>query len=363
MMVYYPGARQALRYQCTTGTVDFRDSRCQSLSGKALDELVTDKLLNALEPASLELSMLAADDLGKEQQRLDDNWKQRLERTRFEAGRVQRQYQAAEPENRLVVRELERQWEASLQAVQGLEQEYARFRQRHSSPLCDEQRELIRSLAENLPALWRAPATTPSDRQRIVRLLIERVVIAVQGTTERVDVCVHWSGGFISRHELLRSVRHYAQTADYERLMARIAELVELGTSYCKIAEHLNQEGFRPAKQAMKFNKEIVGRLAKKLRRNRPAIAKTTGQVQLEENEWCVNDLAKRLDIPRTTLLSWVKRHWVHVSRQLPGYRGRLVCWANADELDRLRQLRKTPHQSGGPPFPEELTTPRVPQT
>ena len=352
MMVYYPGVRQALRYQCTTGTVDFRDSRCQGLSGKALDELVTDKLLKALEPASLELSMLAADDLEKEQQRLDDNWKQRLERTRFEAGRAQRQYQAAEPENRLVVRELERQWEASLQAVQGLEQEYARFRQRHSSPLSDEQRELIRSLAENLPALWRAPATTPSDRQRIVRLLIERVVIAVQGTTERVDVCVHWSGGFISRHELLRSVRHYEQTADYKRLMARIDELVESGMCYSTIAEHLNQEGFRPAKQAMEFNKEIVGRLAKKLRRNRPAIAKTTNQVQLEENEWCVNDLAKRLDIPRTTLLSWVKRHWVYVSRQLPGYRGRLVCWANADELNRLRQLRKMPHQSGGPPLP-----------
>ena len=195
MMVYYPGVRQTLRYQCTTGTVDFRVSRCQGLSGKALDELVTDKLLKALEPASLELSMLAADDLEKEQQRLDDNWKQRLERARFEVARAQRQYQAVEPENRLVVRELERQWEASLQTVQGLEQEYSRFRQRHPSPLSDEQRELIRSLAGNLPALWRAPTTTPSDRQRIVRLLIERVVIVVQGTTERVDVCIHWSGG------------------------------------------------------------------------------------------------------------------------------------------------------------------------
>jgi len=94
---------------------------------------------------------------------LDDNWKQRLERARFEVGRAQRQYQAVEPENRLVVRELERQWEASLQTVQGLEQEYARFRQRHPSPLSDEQRELICSLAANLPALWRAPTTTPCN--------------------------------------------------------------------------------------------------------------------------------------------------------------------------------------------------------
>ena len=146
-----------------------------------------------------------------------------------------------------------------------------------------------------------------------MRLLIERVVIVVQGTTERVDVCIHWSGGFISQHELLRSVRYYEQTADYERLMTRTDELVELGTCYSKIAEHLNQEGFRPAKQAMEFNKEIVGRLVKKLRRNRPATVKTITQVQLRENEWCVNDLAERLDIPKTTLLSWINRHWIRV--------------------------------------------------
>jgi hypothetical protein len=294
---------------------------------------------------------------------LDDNWKQRVERARFEADRAQRQYQTAEPENRLVVRELERQWEASLQAVQELEQEYARFRQTHGSPLSDRQRELIRSLSENLPTLWRAPTTTPCDRQRIVRLLVERVAVVVQGTTERVDVCLHWSGGFVSRHELLRSVRHYEQTTDYERLMARVDGLQSQGTCYSKIAEHLNQEGFRPAKQAKEFNKTIVGRLIKKLRRDRPAVRKATTQVQLAEDECYVNDLAERLDIPMTTVLSWIKRGWVHVSRQLPGYRGRIICWANADEVDRLRQLRKTPHQPGDPPLPEELTRPNVPQS
>jgi DNA invertase Pin-like site-specific DNA recombinase len=359
MTVFYAGNGKVLRYQCTTGIIDFRASRCQSLSGNVLDELVTDKILKALEPASLELSLLAADDLEEEQRRLDDNWKQRLERARFGADRAQRQYQVVEPENRLVVRELERQWEASLQEVQELEQDYARFRQTHPSPLSDRQRELIRSLSGNLPALWRAPTTTPSDRQRIVRLLVERVVVAVQGTTEHVDVSLHWSGGFVSRHELFRSVRHYKQTADYERLMARIAELHSHGMHYSQIAEHLNQEGFRPAKQAKEFNKTIVGRLARKLPRDHSAARKTTMPV-LQENEWSVIDLAERLDIPRTTLLSWINRGWIHVSRKLPGYRGQIICWVSASELDRLQRLRKTKHQSGDPPLPKNLTTPNV---
>jgi DNA-binding transcriptional MerR regulator len=194
-----------------------------------------------------------------------------------------------------------------------------------------------------------------------VRLLIERVEVIVEGTTERVDVSLRWSGGFASRHEVVRPVRRYEQTADYERLLSRIDELQSQRKSYSEIAEHLNQEGFRPAKQAKEFNKPIVGRLVKKLRRDRTAVRKITTHVQLEENEWYVNDLAERLDIPRTTLLSWVKRGWIHVSRKLPGYRGRIVCWANTDELDRLRRLRKSKRHFGDPPLPKELTTPQAP--
>ena len=77
--------RRSLRYRCTIGINNFRVSPCQSLSGQALDDLVTEKLLKALEPAALELSLLAADDLQQERRRLDENWKQRLERTRYEA--------------------------------------------------------------------------------------------------------------------------------------------------------------------------------------------------------------------------------------------------------------------------------------
>ena len=260
-----------------------------------------------------------------------------------------------------VARELERQWESSLRDLQELEQQYTRFRHAHPTALSDGQRELIRTLSENLPTVWRAPTTSNSDRQRIVRLLIDRVVVTIRGATEQVELSLHWSGGFSSRHELVRPVRRYEQTADYERMRCLIEELHEQGKSYAEIAEHLNREGFRPTKQAKEFDKSIVGRLFKKIRRDQPAPRKLTNPIHLQENEWYVNDLAQQLGMPRNTLISWAKHGWVHVSRKLLGYRGRIILWADTGEIQRLRQLRQTKHNSGDPPLPRELTMPNIP--
>jgi len=346
-----------VRYSCTTGRIDFREPPCQSLSGRTLDELVTDRLLKALEPASLEISVMAAGDLEAEHRRVDDNWQQRLERSRFEVERARRQYQAVEPENRLVARELERQWETALNQLQSLEQEYARYRRTSFATLTEQQKDEIRSLANDLPALWRAASTTNADRQRIVRLLIERVEVNVQGATEQVDVSVRWSGGFTSQHELTRPVRCYNQTADFARLKARLAELKRSGRSYAEIAVELNKEGFRPSKQTNLFNKSIVGRLTKNFcgeltgtRRREPTA--------LQDHEWTVIGLSRELNIPRTTLHSWKQRGWMRAHRQLPGYRGQLIYWADVRELERLRQLRQAEWNFGAPPLPKELITP-----
>jgi DNA-binding transcriptional MerR regulator len=346
-----------MRYYCTTGRIDFRKPPCQSLSGKTLDELVADRLLKALEPASLDISIMAASDLEAEQRRADDNWKQRLERSRFEVDRARRQYQAVEPENRLVARELERQWETALHQMQSLEQEYARYRCTSFKTLTEQHKGEIRSLANNLPALWRAASTTNADRQRIVRLLVERVEANVQGATEQVDVSVRWSGGFTSQHELARPVRRYDQTADFARLKARLVELKRAGRSYAEIAAELNKEGFRPSKQTNLFNKAIAGRLAKNLC-GELTLTRDRVPTALQKHEWTVIGLARELNIPRSTLHSWKQRGWLRVNRQLPGYRGQLIYWADDRELERLRQLRQAEWNYGDPPLPKDLTTP-----
>lgn len=103
-----------LRYTCAQGTTSYAEPTCQSIAGRVLDGYVVEQVLAALTPAGLEVSLRAAEDLQAERDRLTGQWEQRLERARYQCHRAERQYQACEPENRLVARELERRWEQEL---------------------------------------------------------------------------------------------------------------------------------------------------------------------------------------------------------------------------------------------------------
>lgn len=359
MTIHYGGPKRMLRYFCWHGRDNCQSRPCQSLSGKVLDELVAERVQAAMEPASLEWSLAAADEVQKERERLDRNWQQRLERSRYEATRTERQYQAVEPENRLVARELERRWESALKELQQLEQQYARFRQTHPQTLTADEREAIRSLSKNLPTLWNASTTTSTDRQRIVRLLIERVIVSVQGASDHTDVALHWAGGFTSQHQVIRPVRRYEQMADYDRLSARIVELQREGLSFTEISDQLNRDGFRPVRRTDKFDREMVRRLVRRLAKQVPELKAEGRKATLQPNQWLTADLAEHLKMSKNTLISWIKRGWVRTVRQLPGYRGRIICWADADELQRLRRLRESKHSWWDPPLSPELTTPK----
>ena len=157
MTVAYVSHKMSPRYSCQREQLDFSTGpRCQSVAGQSLDEFVGQKILAAMEPAALELSLRAADDIQQERDRLHHHWKQRLERATYEAQRAARQYHAVEPENRLVARELEGRWERSLVEQRSLEEEYERFCQRQPSTLTQQERETLLRLATDIPALSRA---------------------------------------------------------------------------------------------------------------------------------------------------------------------------------------------------------------
>ena len=342
MMVAYSGRASRLRYSCSRAMVEYAEPLCQGLAGRVLDDLVAAQVLAVLQPAALELSLAAADDIEQERARLHQNWQQQVERAHYQAERAQRQYDAVEPENRLVVRELERRWEEALKEQRRLEEEYARFRRNQPEGLSASEREQIRSLARDMPALWQAPATTAADRQRIVRLLVKEVVVAVRGESEWVDVTIHWAGGSSSSHELVRPVQRYQQMADYRRLLNRIDELRKAGQTLAEVAKQLNREGFHPPKRSATFTSVILsGLLAKRGRTGpRPRVVAEPGV--LGEHEWLLTDLARKLAMPQATLHRWVRVGWVQ-ARKLPTPGGHWVIWADADELDRMTRLRTCP--------------------
>ena len=357
MIIGYQGTTGKFRYTCMRHKVDYGEPVCQSLAGNKLDTLVSEQLLAVLEPAALELSLKAADDIDQERARLHRHWKQNLERVQFDAERAARQYHAVEPENRLVARELERQWEEALVKQRQAEEEYARFEHEQPSRLSEVEKQTIMDLSRDIPSIWNAETTTAKERQVILRHLVDGVRVDVLGETEVVDITIHWAGGFVSQHTQTRPVARYEQLQDYDQLVAKILELHELGRTNRQIAEALNDDGFRPPKRRDTYNAAMVRQL---LARNLPRtnLKQSAERQQLKPNEWYLADLAHELQMPSVTLHRWIRREWVE-SRKLDDKRGRWVLWADDDEVARLRQLRATKQGWPDRPYPESLTTPK----
>jgi DNA invertase Pin-like site-specific DNA recombinase len=358
VVAYRSAARPVHYYVCCWEANQLARPRCQRLAGQALDDLAAALVLEALEPAALELSLAMAADFQAERQRGHDLWQQRLQRARYEATLAERQYQAVDPGHRLVARELERRWEQALWDQHQLDEDYERFLKEQPLELgAGERQELIRWAAD-LPGLWRAETTSLRDRQEIVRLVIERVVVATRGRTEVVDVTIHWVGGLRTRHEIRRPVLRYEQLSDYDSLRGRVVELHGQGRTAGEIAAVLNGAGYRPLHGKERFNKQMIYDFLRRIGLSGLDRGSRLPAEALGPDEWGVSALAQQLGMPADTLGHWCARGWVG-HRKLPGRRGCLVLWADAAELDRLRQLRAFRPNRYPPVYPPELTTPR----
>jgi hypothetical protein len=128
MMVRHAGPQRRVSYTCTRGSADYAEPLCQGLSNAStLEELVAGQLLAAVQPAALEASLAAVAGVERQRAELARQWQLRRERAVIAVDRAARQYQACEPENRLVARELERRWEDALKQQRQLDEEYERF--------------------------------------------------------------------------------------------------------------------------------------------------------------------------------------------------------------------------------------------
>lgn len=362
LLVSYTNGGRGLRYSCLRARIDYGELPCQSLSGQCLEALVSTQVLEALQPAALELHLAAAADVAQERQRLHQHWQQQLERARYETERAARQYQTVEPENRLVARELERRWEVALTEQNRLTQDYERFCRSQPATLSAAEQEQIRLLARDIPQLWHADTTTTAERHRLIRFLIEQIEVGVQGETDQMEVAIRWAGGFVSRHNLARPVQCYEQLADFPRLRARITELHTAGKSMAAVAECLNQEGFRPPKRATRFTSSMVADFLAKGGRSGPRPMALSATGLLHKGEWLLTDLARHLNMPSATLHRWRKVGWVH-ARKLPVPGGHWALWADGSELKRLTRLRRHHRARRDQPIPTKLTTPKPRKT
>ncbi|WP_425311712.1 recombinase family protein [Microvirga massiliensis] len=221
---------------------------CQEVRALTVDARVEAILLEALKPDQIAIAMAALGQLDKKARQLERQWMLRRERARYDAERARRQYDAVEPENRLVARSLERAWEEKLRAAEAIEQEHDRWRRDQPLVLSADDRATLQALGQNLPQVWHAATTTAAERKRILRFIIREVVLDQKRITGHVWLKILWQTSATSEHEVQRRVHTYRGYAVLDRLRQRITELNAAGKMDKEVAEVLNQEGFTAAR-------------------------------------------------------------------------------------------------------------------
>ena len=345
LQVSYEASGQGLtgRYCCQRRHHTYGEPRCQQMAARFLDDHVVARVLSALAPAALELSVTAAGQIEARRAEVDRIWRQRLERADFACDRARRQYQLAEPENRLVARQLEREWEAALAERASLGEEYERYQRQRPARLSPAELAAIHALAGDIPALWAAPTTTVADRKRLLRAVIESVQVTADGATERVHATVTWAGGHQTHADLLRPVARIDQLSYYSALTDRVTALAGQGLGNAAIVGQLAIEGFRTPHQHERFHDGEIQHLIRRLGL-RPGLDHDhrTDQGSLGPSQWWLATLAREIGMPAATLFGWLKRGWI-TGRQDTRAPYRWIITADQAEVERLRALHQLP--------------------
>jgi DNA invertase Pin-like site-specific DNA recombinase/uncharacterized protein YndB with AHSA1/START domain len=168
---------------------------CLSVPSAPLDQAITDRLVSAITPVTIELALKALTNLEERDREIGAQWRMRIERARYEAELAERRYEAVDPANRLIAATLETRWNDALQRLHDLEAELAAFEHKTMRAVTAEQKRQILALAKNFPRLWSAPTTTARDRKRILRLLVRDITVTRGPEPKIVRLHVRWQGG------------------------------------------------------------------------------------------------------------------------------------------------------------------------
>jgi len=197
MQVAYSGTNgRTVRYACVRGLhLHGTEKTCQTLGGGRLDKAVATTFLEAVTPAGVAASTNAIVELTEQHDGRLAGQRLAVERAQFDARRAERQFDACEPENRLVARTLERKLEETLAAVAREQRTLATREHARPAPLSPKEREVLTGLARNLPKVWEAKTTTARDRKELLRALISEIVVTVRRPENLAEVEIFWEGG------------------------------------------------------------------------------------------------------------------------------------------------------------------------
>ncbi|MER8478661.1 zinc ribbon domain-containing protein [Mesorhizobium sp. M1163] len=238
-------SRRDARYVCGTDIDPSTEKRCTVFSNMRIDAAVSVEVLRAIAPLALEAALQLISDrkqAGSERLRQSEL---ALDQARYEAAHARRQYDAVDPDNRLVAGELERRWNDRLTAVARLEDQVRSLRGEQPSALSKDERTMLIALADDMPALWNHPAASVEMRKRILRTVLKEIIVTAEAG--RLHLVLHWQCGDHTRLEMVKNrsgQNRFKTDVATEQLMRELARLLPDHS----IAPVLNRLGIRSAR-------------------------------------------------------------------------------------------------------------------
>jgi DNA invertase Pin-like site-specific DNA recombinase/transposase len=293
-------------YICNMAHRNFVQSYCQSIGGRRIDHLVAQSFLEAVSPASLKVHLHALKQVREQEEMALEQHTLQLERAQYEANRIFRQFDAVEPENRLVARTLERQWNEALKQVQEIEAHIKDQRKAFQHQLSKVEEHKIKDLARDLPTLW----STASDkaRKRLLRAAIQEVQLLKDDRD--VTVKILWIGGALTQHTVhLPKVRSKRATPlDEVEMVRQLAQRF----SDDQIARILIRQG-RKTPTGLSYNSYKVANL-----RRTYGIPRYRKPKEEHPKSYTAEQAAKILDVSTPTIHNWLNSGFIR-GQQLAG--------------------------------------------
>jgi DNA invertase Pin-like site-specific DNA recombinase len=310
-------------YQCNSLHRDGLASKgCMSFRCDLLDVAIAKEVLQALQPAELELALAALEELEARDHTIGRQWQMRLERAEYEAALAERRYQEVDPSQRLVAATLERRWNTALLHCEELKQQAAEFQRQQARVATPEQKAKVLALAKDLPQLWHAPTTQAKDRKRMLRLLIKDITVE-KSAPKQLLVHIRWQGNACTDLSLqlppnvADRMRYPAAVVDRVRDMAH--NLMD-----AEIANQLRQEGHTSI-TGKPYTASIIKWIRFRYRIPPPALK--------DPEELTVNQVAQRFGVSENVVYYWIQHALVQARKLNAGS----PYWITLSETDDQR--------------------------
>jgi DNA invertase Pin-like site-specific DNA recombinase len=310
-------------YQCNWLHRDARASKgCMSFRCDVLDAAIAKEVLQALQPADLELAVAALEELEARDHTIGRQWQMRLERAEYEAALAERRYQEVDPSQRLVAATLERRWNEALLHCEELKRQAAEIQRQQARVATPEQKAKVLALAKDMPKLWHAPTTQAKDRKRMLRLLIKDITVK-KPAPKQLLVHIRWQGNACTELTLqlppniADRMRYPAAIVDRVRDMAHRLRDAE-------IADQLRREGHNSI-TGKPYTASIIQWIRFRYRIPAPALK--------NPEELTVNQVAQHFGVSQNVVYYWVQHALLQARKLSAGS----PYWITLNETDEQR--------------------------